>query len=637
MKASYHLLFSIVVLSTACRVSYAADDPFNDYRKHTQTHSPIYVAAKTTGYGGDSLQPYYVCDNLTSGSAMPTPAWHYSCKQSCTDENQKSKVNITRVAWNYVGADIHTYRVTTSKVCYTAHENIWGYCSHTQTITPVATTLEDKDKIPKEFFSSTNGVRGVQSIINSEHAECEYLSDNTKCARDYVITYRPGKTSKKTSDSPVLLNIYSDGIRTKPERGHLLQNEVAWFWNPDDIGSDTECGWTAKDDASCHFTNTSEVLSCPDIGYHYNINTLKPITSCTGTIYDPEGPAPFMYTSKATMESRQAISAKASEGKGDPDINLIKGLNLALETIEESYCSSACDLFSRGHHVDDDHVLDTPIGSWRMTGASSPQPMMVPCRPTEVWHIAKPTLMCHGKNHILVSNPYTKETNSWDTTKDYITAGETCSSSSDEKEKDLYSFRMNMSRNIPLQFEFWTGDIAVLEPPYETVKWVNRSTSYSRNPGWFSKVKFTAGMLSGREDVSSLITTMAADTKEEVAYNKTRSRTIRTMLFDEIVTGIEATASNIMTKITAILGGIPKILALVFIVLLILYFLKYAIKMYFLRTPQGMAVSAAGKAVSFISDNMVNESDAMINPTAPTRRPRSRARQLAREMEAAGI
>lgn len=626
-----------IIISTSFLTGVSAEqDPFHEYRERTRKTSPVYKAAKHTGYGGDSIQPYYVCDNTTSGSSMPMTAWHYSCKQSCTDENQKSQVNITRVAWHYTGADIATYKVSTNKVCYTSHENIWGYCTQSQTITPTATTLEDKKAIPAELFSHTGGVRGVKTIVNSGPAECDYLSDNTKCARDYVITYRPGKTSKHTDKSPVILNIYSDGIRTNPKSGYLIQNEVAWFWNPDDIGTEPSCGWVLKDSATCHFTNTSEVLSCPDIGYHYNIDTLKPEPTCAGAVYDAMGPAPFMYDSAELMKNRTTLTAEAIAGKGDPDINMIKGINAALEAIEESYCSSACDLFSRGHPADDDHVLDTPIGSWRMVGASTIQPLMTPCRPTEVWGISSPTVMCHGKDHILVSNKYTKETTSWDTTRDYIIVGETCGDATYKAGDGTYSLRSNMSMNLPLRFDFWTGDSAVMFPPYDHIVWENRSRSFARNPGWFSKVQFTPGMLHNRDDISSLLTTMASSTKDEIAYNKTSSRTIRTLFFDEVLTGAENVVGTVTGKIMAIIGGFPKILAMAFVVLILLYFVKYALKLYIQKSTLGAAATAAAHTVSFIDKNSHEMDDMMTPPPAP-RKPRSRSRKLAREFETAGF
>ncbi|AZN18348.1 putative glycoprotein [Zhuye pepper nucleorhabdovirus] len=616
------------------QIATANEDIFAPFKNEIQASNPIYEAAKRTGYGSNSLQPYYICDNASSGGALPLNAWHYSCKQACVEQHQKIEVQIRRAHWHYVGKDVPTYKVSTNQVCYTSHENIWGYCSHTQTITPVATVPDDRSKIPKEYLTEESSMRGVTSIINSGHAGCEYLSDNTKCARDYVITYRPGKTSKRSMDDPYYLNIYGDGIRVDPTSGSLFQNEVAWFWNPKGIEETHACGWEYEDPTVCYITNTSEIMSCPDLGYQYNIKNLVSTKTCIGEVYDIDGPAPFIYNSQINIDNRTHLSDEASKGKGDADINMIKGVNFALDRIEEAYCSSSCDLFSRGHPQDDDHVLDTPIGNWRLAGADSYIPLLVPCQPTAVWRVKSPTSMCHGKNHILVEDAKTHHTCSWDATKDYITVGDMCMDNNEQANQDHKTMRKLMSENQNITIDFWTGDTMLMRPPYDKVEWMNKSRIISANPSWFSKVELNKGMLHNTADLSHILTTMAVDMKQEISYNKTADRTIRTLFFDELTSGIGGVVSKVGSWLSSILYSLPKVALMVIGVVAVLLLLKQSFTYYIIKRERDIT----RRSVHFLEPEEAAEFvHKHVDPSAPSRRHGSRSRRLAKSLIEMGI
>ncbi|QJQ80126.1 glycoprotein [Sowthistle yellow vein virus] len=628
-------LYQAIIIITFCSAVMCIKGDGNDDGKSFDSlkdeiakRNPIHATSKTLGYGHDSIQPYYICDNMTSGSQLPLNAWHYSCKQSCTDKESKAAINITRMTWKYEGDDIPAYKVSTNEVCYTAHENVWGYCSQTQTITPVATTLEDRAKIPASIFTPASHIEGSKTLVNSGHAPCEYLSDNTNCARDYVVTYRPGKITKKSEAAPVYLTIYGDGIRTNPTTGHLIQNDVAWFWNPV-TNADTKCGWYYGPKTTCYVTSTSEVMYCPDIGYQYNIKTIKSTRACENTVYDIDGPSPFIYESKENLPTKEKLAADASAGKGDPDVNLIRGINSALDKIEITYCSSSCDLFSRGEPKDDDTVLETPIGYWRLIGAKTQTPVMSPCSATAEWKIKNPTTVCHGANRILVSNEKTNHVCSWNTEKDYIIIEDMCSNSPAEAEADIALIRENISRNKDISIKFWTGDVLSMKPPYTKPVWTIANYSYRRNPGWFSKVALTSDMVHTPTNLADVLTSMVEEAKQEVSYNHTASRSVKTLLFEEIGRGVGGVVTGIVSYVCSLFGGLPKLILLFLLIIGGLWILKSAIVAFIIKR-QARELFPDEKHVRFSPISSEEDDGTMyMTPTAPKLRPRSKSRQLA--------
>ncbi|DAF42453.1 glycoprotein [Bacopa monnieri virus 2] len=626
----------IIILLAGWLAATFAANPFEEFQTAAKNNNPVHEAAKRVGEGMDSLQPYYVCDKEDSGNQLTVSAWHYSCKQSCLDDNTRTAINITRVRWHYIGEDIPVYKVVTNEVCYTAHENMWGYCTQTQTIKPTATTPDDRSKLKDIIFNTRDPIRGTKTITNSHHGDCEYFSDNTKCGRDYTITYRPGKTSKKSDSDPLMLNVYGDGIRIDPTRGEIYQNDVAWFWDANEIKTTTECGWWIYDDETCRITTTSDMMHCPSIGYQYNIHNLTSSQTCKGEIYDIDGPAPFLYKSKGQEPKRQDVIERATEGKGDPDVNMIRGINAAFERLEETYCSSTCDLFARGARADDNQVLDTPIGNWRLVNSSTDHPSLLPCTPTATWRVKSPTFLCHGKNHILVEDSRTKHTCSWDTTKDYITVDDTCIQDSQDATDMDNTIRHKMLKGEDISISFWTGDTYTLGPPYTTPTWTRNNLTRAQNPSWFSKVELNKNMLHNPQDMSNILTVLAQDTKQEIMYNQTTSRSVRKYLLDEILLGAGTVGATIVSFIGAMIGTLPKLALGICLVVVIMWLGKLAITSRIQRRRHMQ--DPTGKNVRFESDM----ADSMLEttpkaPSAPKRRPQSRSVRIGNLFEEYGI
>ncbi|AKH61405.1 glycoprotein [Datura yellow vein nucleorhabdovirus] len=626
---------AILLISIAFISGTVADNPFEEFQKSALQNNPVHEAGKRVGHGMDSLQPYYICESESSGNAMTLSAWHYSCKQSCLDDNARTAVNITRVRWHYIGDDIPVYKVVTNEVCYTAHENMWGYCTQTQTIKPVATTKADKDALSNLLFHDTAQITGTRTITNSQYGDCEYFSDNTKCGRDYTVTYRPGKTSKKSDSDPLMLNVYGDGIRVDPNTGELYQNDVAWFWDKSKIQPSSDCGWWIYDDDTCRITTTSDTMYCPSIGYQYNIHNLKASSTCKGEVYDINGPAPFMYKAKTQDPKRKDIMAKAAEGKGDPDINMITGINAAFERLEETYCSSTCDLFARGLGSDDNQVLDTPLGNWRLVNSTSDHPALLPCSPTSTWKIKNPTSMCHGKDHILVEDSKTKHTCSWDTKKDYITVDDTCINTSAEAAEMDETMRRTMLRGEDVRIRFWTGDTYILSPPYTTPRWEKTNLTRTQNPSWFSKVELNQNMLHNPEDISHLLTTMAHDTKQEIMYNQTASRSVKKYILDEVLLGAGTVGAAIVSFVGSLVGTLPKLIFGVVVLVLAIWVGKTIIGW---RINRRGPFDSPQRTVKFdpnISESLLGSPPQA--PSAPKRRPQSRSAKLGDLFDEYGI
>ncbi|UTQ50575.1 MAG: matrix protein [Tomato betanucleorhabdovirus 1] len=625
IRPTYHTLFMIIILIPAC----LGDNPFEVFQKSALQSNPVREAEHRVGYGSNSIQPYYICDREDSGGAMPLSAWHYSCKQSCKEDNKKTHITLTKTRWNFIGPSISVYKVVANKVCYTSHENIWGYCTQAQTVEPTSVTEEDRKSLPKEYSSKDSKILGVTNIINSKHAECSYLSDNTHCTKDFVITYREGKLSKKSSDDPLVLNIYGDGIRTDPASGSLYNNDAAWIWNIEDIVTSKDCGWSKDGDTVCRLTSSSELMHCPDIGYQYNIHTLKSVQTCIGEVYDKDGPMPFLYGSQQETPSREDVMNKAKEGKGDPDINMITGINTAFDEIEETYCAASCDLFARGPSKEDNYVLETPIGNWRLITRSNGSQLLSPCKPTATWRIKSPSTICHGKDHLLVEDSKTHHTCSWDTTKDYIISEELCNTNQAETDADDKTLRETIASNQELRIHFWTGDQLVMKPPYTSPTWEKSNASVSVSPGWFSKVGLNRGMLHNQLDISHIMTALVESTKQEVMYNATKGKTIRTLLADEILGGASEIWTDTRKIFVSLLSTVPKVLIMILAVIIAITVLKLTLE-YYLK--QKLLSKVPSKVVTFVEDEMDDFKTPLRVPSAPKKRMRSRSSRLSEDL-----
>uniref|UniRef100_A0AAT9VV85 Glycoprotein n=1 Tax=Beet betanucleorhabdovirus 1 TaxID=3064197 RepID=A0AAT9VV85_9RHAB len=623
------IIFLLSALLLLLPIKILSENPFESFQKTAMQSNPIREAEHRVGYGSNSIQPYYVCDKETSGSAMPLSAWHYSCKQACREDNKKTHIALTRVRWNFIGKAVSVYKVTANNVCYTSHENIWGYCTHAQTIDPVEVTEDDIKSLPKEYFQKDSKILGITNIINSNHADCSYLSDNTQCAKDYVITYREGKFSKKSDNDDLVLNIYGDGIRTNPEKGKLFNNDAAWFWNIDEISAEHECGWSQVGDTVCKITDTSEMMYCPDMGYQYNIHTLKATKTCVGEVYDRDGPMPFIYNSKQEIPDRDTVMNKAKEGKGDADVNMITGINSAFTEIEETYCSSSCDLFARKPGTDDNYVLDTPIGNWRLITKANQSSLLSPCRPTSTWRIRNPTTMCHGKNHILVEDSASKHSCSWDTTRDFIISEDVCNSDQKEIDQDERTLREQISLGEDISISFWTGDKMTMKPPYTKPMWEKSNTTVQVSPGWFSKVELNRGMLHNTVDLSKILTTMVENTKTEINYNTTEGKTMKKLLADEVLGGAEEMLSSIGGILFSLLGAIPKFAILVLFIILAVYIIQWIVTYYMKKK---FSSNVKGRIVTFADDELEGFTTPVRAPSAPKKRTRSRSSKLSDDL-----
>nr|UPN49229.1 glycoprotein [Black currant nucleorhabdovirus 1]CAG4997686.1 glycoprotein [Black currant nucleorhabdovirus 1] len=576
-------VFTLATFLLLCFITGSKTDDGDDFslkRQSAKDKNPVYLSSSQRGYGGDLYQPYYVCGTTSDPEGMPLSAWHYSCKQSCASQMAKQAINITLMRWDFVGPSLNVYKVTTNKVCYTSHENVWGYCSQTQTITPVPTTKEDHKNLPQEYFTPWGmPITGTKHITRSGEAECSYLSDNTRCERDYTISYREGKIQKRSDQDEEVLVIYRDGIKTDPYASFLQMNDASWFWNVPERPIHLPCGWKSFDLVTCMYTDSTDILSCPTLGYTYNIPKVSKKSTCSGDIYDIEGPVPFKYSSSEDLTDRATLFKEAVPEMSKADIKMIEGINKALNNIEATYCSSSCDLFARSGIANDDHVLDTPIGSWRFSNEDPLFPRLIPCHPTAEWSLRSPTSMCNGANTLLVENKETGHTNSWMTKRDYIILGELCTSGS--QDKVMSDLKSQISEGKTINITFWTGDILSLTPPYKSPKWYNASLSFRKNPSWFSKVKLEKSMLHTQEDISRILTETVGNATDELSYDMGKSKTIHEYLFEEIAHGASYAGEYIMTAVSSIFGSLTKIV----VGILLFVFIYVSIKMLILVMP----------------------------------------------------
>nr|UZG94634.1 glycoprotein [Paris yunnanensis betanucleorhabdovirus 1] len=591
--------------------------------------NPVYLSAHDKGYGRETYQPYYVCESDDDNSGMSLPAWHYSCKESCMSNHLKQQINITGARWNYIGPDIDVYKVVTNEVCYTSHENVWGYCSHTQSTRPVKTTIEDKANLPSDVLSGkTIPKGGVHYITNSGYAECEYFSDNTKCARDYQVYRRAGKINKKTSESSPEMTIVIDGIRTNPDASSLELDDVAWFWDAPNPEQLKECGWETTNQISCSYTDTTDIIKCPDIGYTYNIQGLAKIDTCAGSIYDHDGPFPFFYASDQDIEAKEETYKRAKQGKADPDIAFIEGVGKAFQDLELTYCSATCDLFARQGSPDEDHVLDTPIGTWRYVNSNRGIPRLVPCLPTSSWKLNDPTTLCHGKDHVLVVDKKTGHPGSWDTKKDYIITGEVCNTDQSQIDEDSDDLRDKITRGEEINITFWTGDILSLKPPYDKPAWINSSVLFRQNPSWFSSVQISKDMLHTKSEVETMLTEMVSNATKEVLYKTSGDITMRKLLADEILGGIEGVSETIWKVMYGLFGGIAKVFILIICCIIVYIVISTTLKIRALLSVK----NKVEKTVRFVAHEAPGADQILTTPVKLRMSDRRKAKSDLREL-----
>nr|QTC11066.1 glycoprotein [Sonchus yellow net nucleorhabdovirus] len=577
----YHIMNLLVISFVLAGSSWSLlgyQDDFSSKRSGALASNPTYNLPQDKGYGRDMYQPYYICEPDNDGSALTLPSWHYSCKESCMGNHLKIVVNITGARWNYVGISIPVFKIVTNEVCYTSHENVWGYCSQYQISRPVATQKSDVSCITSSMWDNDKSPIGsLYNIVNSNEAECDYFSDITDCNRDYQIFKREGKLIKRSDDSPLELSIVTDGIRTDPASEYLSLDDVSWFWKLPNNDMSPPCGWEKTQKLSCSYTDTTDVIKCNSIGYTYNIQGISKKSTCAGNIYDTDGPFPFFYDAEEALMSTDDACGKAKQGKPDADIAFIEGVNRAFEDLELTYCSATCDLFARQGTPNEDHVLDTPIGTWRYVMRDNLDPALVPCLPTSNWTISDPTTICHGKDHILVVDTATGHSGSWDTKKDYIITGEVCNTNNDEMGDDYDGMRDKILRGETIEIKFWTGDIIRMAPPYDNPEWINGSVLFRQNPSWFSSVELNKDMIHTRDNITDLLTVMVQNATAEVMYKRLDPKTMKHILFAEIVDGVGNVSGKISRFLTGLFGGFTKAviivasLAICYIVLSVLW------------------------------------------------------------------
>ncbi|UTQ50564.1 MAG: glycoprotein [Betanucleorhabdovirus picridis] len=558
--------------------SEVSEDVFSDFRSTSMNYNPTRTVKPETYAAIDLYQPYYICGGDDDSEALSPNEWHYSCKQACSDVNDRHMVNITRMKWDYIGTNIDVYKVITVKTCWTSHVNIWGVCSHTSSTFPTATENEDLALLKDQYVGpNVTPKLGMQHITNSHRADCSYFSDNLRCDRDYTIYHRKGKVSKKSDTDPAVLNIYSDGIRVSPSEGSVHLNDVSYMWDASSASSSDECGWKETKDTSCSYVETSDTLKCDDIGYTYNLHDMYHKKTCGGDIYDLDGPSPFKYLTKEIMKRREKIVGDAKVGKSDPDVAFITGINYAFSELESTYCSSSCDLFARVNPSTSDHVLDTPIGAWRVQTSPTLHPKMLPCMPTSNWTIKKPMTMCSGENTILVIDKDTGHVNLWDAGKDYIILDQLCGGKQDQARKRYNMLKDKMKRNEKFEISFWNGDAVVVEPPYMSPKWKRSSHHVHTNPSWFAKVKLDKSMIHSKDDISSMLTDYVKTTAEEIRHTNGTSKTVYKFLADEVLEGIESVGTSIWGGITGFFGNMTKIITMLLIIIILLLCGKLAL------------------------------------------------------------
>ncbi|QBZ28537.1 putative glycoprotein [Apple rootstock virus A] len=525
----------------------------------------------------DIYQPKYVCESADPTKAVSHPSWHHSCIASCKDEYEKDLVNITLMDWIPEGPDVDVYRIAMSEVCYTSHENVWGYCSQAQTVDPKTPTREEAVKIVRDITDGWKTVSlGTRIIKNSKEAECDYMSDLRDCANDYTVVHKTGKIYQKSDQSALEITIAEDGIRTEAKKEFLQLNDAVWVWRMRDKEASI-CGWKESVTISCHHKNESFLLECPDIGHSFSLESAMKHSTCMGDIFGVDNILPFKFAGTEKKDSRKDFADKmeADTTKDRTAVAIVKGMNQALSSLEITYCNSFCDVFTNLYLTRDNDVVQTPLGPWIMSKLDNNE-VMYPCMVSADWVIADPITTCGTTNFVTVLNKATKEMCVWDMSKEYITSGATCSDFGIPdliKTEEALPSKISDRKNVNITL--YDGSTLMFSPPdYKPILVPSNSPPKIIPEGWMTKMKLDPSMIHDRADVLSMLTRHVNDTILEYGIPRTRKSSTYIRMVDEVTGGASHVMRSIWDWISQFFTGLKNLIFLMGLMIVIFIILK---------------------------------------------------------------
>ncbi|DAF42295.1 TPA_asm: G [Asclepias syriaca virus 2] len=616
------ILFIIVSTSPTT----GAEDPFKNEPEEIILKHPNAVQKTDGSFVNveEIFQPRYVCDNSITDRYVTVPSWHRSCVASCKEEYKKEAISVRLMNWKKTHKTIDAYKVVASEVCYTSHENFWGYCSQTQRTTPISPDIKEVRQMYHEMQLDKTPLQGDKQIRHSKLAECSYLSDNTECAVDYTFMHRTAQVYQETMLSNKEIDIIADGISSNLTSGDLILNDAAWIWNRADI--DVECSWDEGARIDCHYKESSAILECPEITYSFPLHRLKKTPTCKGDIYGVDSLLPFQYIESGDVVTKtEQIEEAKKHSSQKSEIELVRTINQALLDMEKVHCDSFCDLFSNVHAHNRGAVINTPLGPWLLVReATQPHERLYACKQTSDWLVKKPLETCGISDAIVVYNTISGKSGVWNMTREFITLDESCNSLR-QMDGTIYSQSLatKISEHSKFDISLYDGSVLSFSPPNYQPTWYRGNMVNRGVPdGWFAQIKAHPAGLVEMDDLVHLLVAHVNDTRDRYNISPKSKKTVASLMWDEVLQGAKEAGKEIYNFLIGIITSVQKLLILLIVGSLIYFTIIRLWKSY--KDKENRMV----KSVKFIaSDDAVD----YYPPSSPNMQPkRSRSRSRSR-------
>ncbi|QAB45075.1 glycoprotein [alfalfa-associated nucleorhabdovirus] len=561
------ILIVVAIWVTNIGASPGKEDTRGFFDDHFTDHTKVKTLNLTKGgkkiHHDDLMVPSYECQDR-GNETMELQSWHHSCRSSCVSNKEAKRIPITLLEWESKIKEVVMYKVVPSKVCYVSHVNIWGHCSQTQFISPHKLEADDILNARKIVDENQHNELSDLYLRNSKIAGCSYWSDVRSCGMDMKMIPIIAYLYRGKTDEDFMIVSQEHGIKAPFRSGEILLQDTAYIWNST-LDKDHICVWRVIGTTTCQLVKQARVLRCPDIGYNYDIATMRRKEYCGTLVYAGESAIPFMISEGEVTNDvpRNTIFEKAKEGKEEKEVNLIKEINRALTDIEVAYCESICDITMRTAKDSDDQVLMTPIGHWlyikenRNKGVSEHLSI---CKLTSDWVISTPFSMCGFSPYVTVRSKTRKDVAVWDIRTDHIRPNVTCSDIIDHKVE--HTLKSAYKKKLPYEVTAWNGDKIMSEYPYKNIVVEKpKRVNTHKVSAWSSHVKLDETDLITSDDIGAGIKTVMNETEVELQGTQVNEGIVSSFL-GELTTGTVALASWAEDEIFSLLGPIRKIIML---------------------------------------------------------------------------
>ncbi|QIQ60849.1 glycoprotein [Peach virus 1] len=431
---------------------------------------------------GVDFYPIYFCPVSTDGYSRD--AWYNACLGSCSMDKQSSTASISVYYRNDTVGIATVWKILSTYVKKTTHENFLGYCS-TMLQGDYSKTLA-KEQAVSVFVKLKEDLIQNDRVTYDEvpQPDCKYFDDVTTEGFTHFIV-KEQRDVKVDIHGLYFIQDPSTG-RNVPYTEGAVQSGREWYVWDTHTSYPKSCNLELAGTSACT-KKKSDMYYCHDMGVSFSVINQDTVTgTCVGDINISTDGVLYQLSDEIRLTSISDRLEKLWELSPEAVTSgLIASVNDALNSIERTYCTSLCDIVEviSHHHSDSTHVLETPIGPW-MPIWKEGELLMTPCKADIDYYITSPMEGCLNNNVIKVESASTGDNYWWDPSLSYIDDNKSCSRGVTQ---DIF-LRAQMSKKQPILFSFWRGDI-ILDYPYNTsFRWAKKMVASVRSSKWFPQL-----------------------------------------------------------------------------------------------------------------------------------------------------